>query len=170
MKPTRSQFELSARTWIVTASELADDAVIFAGQPAPRPGELYITLQLIANARRGWPIKRVYDAPGSDPSKFEASVELKREPRVDVNIYGADHRAVAERLEVARWIPHKAVALQQLGLGISQIGEPQDFTRIARAGEQGPRTLIQFVFYASDLHVYDADVIETTAATIDPPF
>ena len=169
--PTRTTMELAIRDWIVIASGLAEGKVVWAQRNAPMPAEPFITLQMITDTARGWPILDVQDAAGpTNGALFFGQVEQKREPRVDVNIYGAEHRNIAKTMEFARWLPASKDLLADTGVTIAEFGEPTDMTERAVAGDNRPRTMIELRFYGSDLATYDAHVIETTAPTIDPPF
>lgn len=125
--------ENAIHAWVVAASQLAAERIIWSEQAGPRPAGPHVSLQVMDVRQRGQAAVTVRDAPSPTPgAEIEHAVGLVGRATLSVQVFAGvsggaptapdGARSIADRLRTRSWLPSIRTALNEAGVGILSFG------------------------------------------------
>lgn len=154
-------YEVDLRAWLVR-NVPAGVTVIYARQSGPLPNGDVVTLGNPRLRPVGTPDGRVLDEV-TTPDHYRGQRLFTWAGSIDVNVYSANARAIAQALAESMWMPSEI----ELGAGdtvVQRVGQLQDVSSVVGSEWEG-RSLLEVTFGHTSLVEYDAEAVETAEAT-----
>lgn len=165
-------YEVALRDWLVRALG-AGVAVVYANQTgSPRPPRPFVSLQVVSLTPQGTPGNVLTDEAApvdpeevDPPPRWVGRLRHNYLGRCDVNVFGDNHRELAELIQTSLWLPEEIEAAEADDhTSVASVAALADGPVVAGAAWDN-RTTLEVVFSHASDRPYYSTAIETVAAT-----
>lgn len=165
-------YEVALRDWLVRALG-SGVGVVYANQTgSPRPPRPFVSLQVVSLTAQGTPGDRLTNTAApvdpeevDPPPRWVGRLRHNYIGRCDVNVFGDNHRELAELIQTSLWLPEEIEAAAAAAhTSVASVAALADGPAVAGAAWDNRTTLEVVFLHASDRSYYSA-AIETVAAT-----
>lgn len=172
-----NQVEDAFRTWVKTATGLADNNIFFQDQKVERPTSTYVTIRVGSVVPLG-AVDPVTITEVTDPvpgQEIQISVDGIREVTTSIQVFGpavstnptATAMYIANKIQTSLRLPSVQDALDSAGISVFDIGAVNNLTQLLDTGFDGRaqfdvRCYIVFSVSQFETYIETAEVTDNT--------